>query len=237
MIEYNPFNRIAREERKSHADYLADELRNMIIQGTLTSEYAFPNENEMCKQLNVSRGTLREAYKILEIQGYISRSKHGTFVKEKGEIVMDGNFSATLELSKYNELIEFVCILESEAARLAAKCATDEELQEIEKYSTLCEINKKIPGAIEEYNHQFHLAIRGASHNQLMVSALSASYDMFKQKIIKKLIVDDAEGFMDNCIAQHKELFEAIKSKDQEKAKHIAYKHLMSDVEQYKKME
>ena len=237
MTEYNPFRKIAAEDRKSHADYLADELKNMIIKGQLTPGHAFPNENELCKQLNVARGTLREAYKILEIQGYISRSKHGTYVKEKDNLAINGNFSASLELSKYSELIEFVSILESEAVGLAAERATKEDLEEIESYLKQCEENKDIPGAIEEYNYLFHLSIRVAAHNQLLVSALSASYEIFTQKIIKKLIINDAEGFMDECISQHKQLFSAIKNKDVKKARDISYTHLMSDVEQYKKME
>lgn len=236
MKEYNPFHKIAVEERKSHADYLADELKNMIIIGQLRPGHAFPNENDLCKQLNVSRGTLREAYKILEIQGYISRSKQGTFVKEKDDVAINGSFSASLELSQYNELIEFVSILDSEAAYLAAQRATDEQLGEIEKYMRQCEINKDIPGAIEEFNYIFHLHIRMASNNQLIISALSASYETFNQKIIRKLIIHDAAGFMDNCIEQHEKLFKAIKNREAEKAKKIAYEHLMSDIEQYKKM-
>lgn len=230
---YNPFQKIAAEEKKSHADQLAEDLKKMIIRGQLTPESALPNENELCKQLNVSRSTLREAYKILEIQGYISRTKHGTFVKEKDSVAIDGNFSASLELSKYNELIEFVSLLESEAVYLAAGRATEEQMKDIEKYMYLCEENKKIPGAIEEFNYKFHLSIRIASNNQLLISALSAAYETFNQKIIKVLLTEN--DFIDNCMEQHQLLFEAIKTKNAEKAKQIAYDHLMSDIEQYKK--
>lgn len=230
---YNPFQKIAAEEKKSHADQLAEDLKNMIIRGQLTPDVALPNENELCKQLNVSRSTLREAYKILEIQGYINRTKHGTYVKEKDTVAIDGNFSASLELSKYNELIEFVSLLEAEAVYLAAGRATEEQLKNIEEYMKLCEENKHIPGAIEEFNYQFHLSIRIASNNQLLISALSASYETFNQKIIRELLTE-AE-FLDNCIKEHKELFEAIKNRDAERAKKIAYDHLMSDIEQYKK--
>lgn len=230
---YNPFQKIAAEEKKSHADQLAEDLKNMIIRGELTPETPLPNENELCKQLNVSRSTLREAYKILEIQGYINRTKHGTYIKEKDSVAIDGNFSASLELSKYSELIEFVSILEAEAVYLAAGRATEEQIKEIEKYMILCEDNKQIPGAIEEFNYQFHLSIRIASNNQLLISALSASYETFNQKIIRSLLTK--EDFLDNCIKEHRLLYEAIKNKDADRAKQIAYDHLMSDIEQYKK--
>ena len=235
MNTYNPFLKIAAEERKSHADLLAEELKRMIITGQLTPEHAFPNENELCRQLNVSRSTLREAYKILEIQGYISRTKHGTYVKEKNNMAINGSFSASLELSQYNELIEFVNILEAEAVYLAAERATNEQLAEIEKYMKLCEENEYIPGAIEEFNYKFHLAIRIASNNQLLVSALSASYETFNQKIIKKLLIK--REFLDQCMEQHRLLFDAIQNRRAEVARKLSYEHLMSDIEQYKKSE
>lgn len=234
MSAYNPFTKIAVEERKSHADLLAEQLESMIISGELQPGKAFPNETVLCKQLNVSRSTLREAYKILEIKGYITRSKSGTFVKEKDSVAIEGSFKATLELSQYNELIEFVSLLEGEAAYLAAKRATKEQLFEIEKYMTLCDKNRYIPGALEEYNHAFHLSIRKAANNQLIVSALSASYDTFNQKIIKTLLAEEEKTFIDQCIDQHECLFEAIRSKQADKAKKLANDHLIADINQYK---
>lgn len=235
MNEYNPFQRMALN-KKTQADQLADNLKDMIITKQLNPEKAFPNENEMCGLLNVARSTLREAYKILEIQGYISRTKHGTFVKEMDEVAMNGSFNASLELSEYSELIEFLIILETEAVYLAALRASDEELAEIEDIMHQCEDNCHIPGAIETLNYQFHLKIRMASNNKLIVSALSATYDQFNQKIIHKLIVDDQDGFMDQCLEDHRNLFQAIKSKDAVKAKEIANDHLLRDVELYQKM-
>ena len=235
LMEYNPFQKIA-TNKKTQADQLADNLRQMIITKQLNPEKAFPNENEMCVLLNVSRSTLREAYKILEIQGYISRTKHGTYVKEMDEVAMSGSFNASLELSKYNDLIEFLLILETEAVHLAASRATDEELAEIEAIMHECEENCHIPGAIETLNYQFHLKIRVAAKNKLIVSALSATYDQFNQKIIHKLIVNDEDGFMEQCLEDHRNLFQAIKEKNADKAKEIAKEHLLRDVELYQKM-
>ena len=65
-------------EIKTQSDFLADRIRDMIASGEFGDGYAFPNENDFCKRLKVSRGTLREAYKILDTQGFIHRKKHGT---------------------------------------------------------------------------------------------------------------------------------------------------------------
>lgn len=235
MTEYNPFQKMVLN-KKTQADQLADDLRHMIITKQLNPEKPFPNENKMCSLMNVSRSTLREAYKILEIQGYISRSKQGTFVKAMDEVAINGSFNASLELSEHSDLIEFLLTLETEAAYLAAVRATDEELSEIEDIMHQCEENCHIPGAIEKLNYQFHLTIRIASNNKLIVSALSAAYDQFNQKIIHKLIVDDQDGFMEQCLEDHRRLFQAIKEKNAAQAKKIAYDHLLRDVELYQKM-
>lgn len=233
MDSYNPFSAIT-SVKKSQSDILADDIKKQIISGVLPTEKAFPNEPDLCKELGVSRATLREAYKVLEIQGYISRTKHGTFVKDKEDVAIDGNFDASLELAKYNDIIEFLEALEPEAVSLAAQRATPEQLAEIEEYMIQCESQKDVPGAVETLNYQFHLKIRMASQNQLIVSALSASYDQFNQKIIRRLIKGDRDGFLEQCFKEHRQLYQAIKNGNSEEAKKIALKHLRADIKQYK---
>jgi len=187
MNEYNPLSKID-TAKKTQSDNLAREIKKLIIDGELKTNVTFKNENEMCKLLNVSRSTLREAYKILEIEGYISRTKHGTYVNGRNYVAINGNFNASLELAQYNDLIEFLCILETEAVSLAASRVQKDQLAEIEKYKNLCDQYRYNQGAIQEYNDQFHLQIRMASNNKLIVSALSASYEQFNRNIIRTLI-------------------------------------------------
>lgn len=233
MENYNPFQTIT-SVKKSQSDILAEDIKKRIIDGTLPTDKAFPSEPALCKELGVSRTTLREAYKVLEIQGYISRSKHGTFVNTREDVAIDGNFDASLELAQYSDIIEFLQALEPEAVALAAKRATPTDLKEIEALMIQCESQKEVPGAVEDLNYQFHLKIRMASRNQLIVSALSASYDQFNQKIIRRLINGDRDGFLDECFKEHRQLYKAIKDGNASQAKKIAIKHLMADIKQYK---
>lgn len=108
-------------EIKTQSDYLADKIRNMIISGELDDNFKFPNEMEFSKKLNVSRTTLREAYKVLTTQGFIRITKHGTYVKSRADIAKQGDFVASLDLADKREMLEFVCALEPEAVALAAK--------------------------------------------------------------------------------------------------------------------
>lgn len=222
-------------EIKTQSDYLADNIKNMIISGEFEYGYSFPNENEFCKMLNVSRATLREAYKILDTQGFIQRTKHGTYVKRREEIARQGNFTASLELAEKQELAEFICALEPEAVYLATKKIREresEKLEELEKLMFACEAAGNDTKQLIEHNYEFHSFIRELADNTLITSALTAYYDIFNQQVIKNIYDtrDDVDEFRENSLKQHRELFEAIKKGDADEAKKIAYEHLVADI-------
>lgn len=219
-------------EIKTQSDYLADNIKNMIISREFEDGYAFPNENEFCKMLNVSRATLREAYKILDTQGFIQRTKHGTYVKRREEIARQGNFTASLELAEKQELVEFICALEPEAVRLAARKINEEQLEQLEKLMIACEEAGRDAKKLMRDNYEFHRYIRDLASNTLITSALTAYYDVFNQQVIQNIYDTrtDVDEFRENSLRQHRELFEAMKNADEEKAKQIAYEHLVDDI-------
>lgn len=221
-------------EIKTQSDYLADKIRNMIVSGEFKDGFAFPNETEFCKKLNVSRSTLREAYKILDTQGFIQRTKHGTYVKCREEIARQGSFKASLELADKSEMIEFVCALEPEAVALAARKVDEEGLKNLESLMEECEHVSGNSRELLESNYKFHEYIRELADNNLMRSALTAYYDLFSQQVIEKIYYrknNDISEFRAKSLEQHRALFDAIKEHDAERAKKIAYNHLLDDIE------
>lgn len=220
-------------EIKTQSDYLADNIKSMIVSGEFQGGFAFPNETEFCKMLNVSRGTLREAYKILDTQGFIRRTKHGTYVKDRADIAEQGDFAASLELADKEEMVEFVCALEPEAAFLAAKKAKPEDIQKLETLMIACEAASDDPNMLRKRNYEFHAYIRTLADNNLIISALTAYYDIFNQQIIGNVYAHgrDIEAFTARSLKLHRQLFEAIKNHDLQKAREVAYKHLLDDIE------
>ena len=227
---------LAVEHIKTQSDFLADKIKAMIVSDELQDGFTFPNEAEFCKILNVSRSTLREAYKILDTQGFIRRTKRGTYIRSREEIAEEGNFSASLELSNYREMCEFVCALEPEAVCLAAQKITDEELEEL--YQALEEVEACGTDfkAMVKKNRQFHEMIRKIADNTLIMSALSAYYDSFSQQIVENIYaqndsVENLTKFLNNSLEDHRELYEALKAHDGERARAIELKHLLADLE------
>lgn len=54
------------------SEVLADQLRGQIVRGDLTEGDFLPPESQMMDSLGVSRPTLREAFRILEVEGLLS---------------------------------------------------------------------------------------------------------------------------------------------------------------------
>jgi len=225
-------NRLAVKEIKTQSDFLAEKIKDMIASRELEEGFFFPNENDFCKTLNVSRSTLREAYKILETQGFIQRTKKGTSIKHREVIAQQGNFAASLELAASGEIIEFVCVLEPEAVALAAEKATDEQIDELEKILVDCEESETVRQIIDR-NWQFHNYIRRMARNNLITSVLTAYYDIFNTQVIEKIYVisNDTGQFKEASLKQHREIFAAIKNRQPELAKELETKHLKDSME------
>lgn len=109
---------------------VADQLRELVLDGTLTSGDRLPNETDLSASFGVSRSTVREAIRVLSSSGLVYTLRGttgGTFVSRiRGEDVsgyletsiglMSGAHDVTLE-----NLIEARFTLEVPAAGLAAE--------------------------------------------------------------------------------------------------------------------
>lgn len=224
------------DQFKTQSDYLADKIKQMITNEEFEDGFVFPNENEFCKILNVSRGTLRDAYKKLDTQGFIERTKQGTYVKCKETIARQGNYSASLELATTQEMLEFISAFEPEAACLAAQKIDEDGIRQLEELMKECERCAQDHRALSESNYKFHEFIRFQSKNSLVISALSAYYDIFNRNVIDMiylLLQEGANPFRDQALAQHRELLEAFKARDCQAVREIAYKHLQADLKLY----
>ena len=73
----------ARSERKTLTEIAEQELRQAIARGTFRPGTQLPTEAELCQMLGVSRTVVREALRVLEEDGLVSR-RHGvgTFVRD-----------------------------------------------------------------------------------------------------------------------------------------------------------
>ncbi len=224
------------EPFKTQSDFLADKIKQMITRKEFEDGFVFPNENEFCQLLGVSRGTLRDAYKKLATQGFIERTKQGTYVKCRETIARQGNYSASLELASTPEMLEFISVFEPEAVYLAAQKISESDLEKLEELLVACEDSADDHDALNTANYNFHQFIRMQSQNNLVISALTAYYDIFNWNVIDTIYLrlkEDANEFRDNALVQHRELLAALKAHDADLARAIAHDHLQADLKLY----
>ncbi|MDO4468045.1 MAG: FadR/GntR family transcriptional regulator [Bacillota bacterium] len=164
------------QEKKSLSELTADTLRNLILE---KKEYKMgeklPNENVLSTQLGISRATLREAIRSLVSEGVLEvRRGSGTFVANQlnKPAYSAVNMAPSTELKvTLKDLYEVRMIFEPEAAALACKRATDEEIEEILRLGEECQKQILInPGGPDRIASEaaFHGAIIKASHNEFL---------------------------------------------------------------------
>src|SRR5215831_19697286 len=116
------------------SDVLADDLRERILRGDFPEDTALPPERELVKQTRMSRATVREALRILEVQGLVrikTGRAGGAYVQrpttksmaDSVALVIRGRRIRMAALLETREAIEPVC------AQLAAKYCTDADLE------------------------------------------------------------------------------------------------------------
>lgn len=163
-------------QKKTLSQKTAEALQKMITEQRI---YGFgeklPNENELARDLGVSRTTVREAIRLLTYEGILEvRRGRGTFVAAQiDQYAKSGIALQNLSEMKVTlrDLYEARLIFEPEAAALACKRATDSEIAEILKLGEECQNqilqNPQSKKRIASES-AFHGALIKASHNEFL---------------------------------------------------------------------
>lgn len=163
-------------------------LRRMIADGRLTAGQRIPPEADLCAELGVSRGSLREAVRMLAALGVIEpRHGSGTYVSRLRPEDIVGSLSLTVDLlplSGLLEMYEIRRVLESHAAAQAAARTTPESLATIFECIEAMEATED-PVKVSELDQEFHAEIARAGGNPTLKTLLdvfrsrSRSYQVF----------------------------------------------------------
>src|ERR1700746_1876051 len=120
------------------SDVLARELRERILSGELEEGIALPAERELVKQTQMSRATVREALRILEVQNLVrvrAGRAGGAFVQRPTTNGMASSVSMLIRGQKIKpaDLMETREALEPFCAESAARKRTDEDLELLDR--------------------------------------------------------------------------------------------------------
>ncbi len=222
----------------SHA--IAYRLEQMILEGTLTPLEKIPSERQLCKKFGVSRSIVREALKELQGRKLIeTRHGQGSFVSEL--IPEMASTAPLIELyfghpRTLYDLYEVRESLEGQAAFLAAERGTDKDFYAITK--AFNEMEDANPSTRTELDHAFHMAIVEASHNPVLVHTLSSLRSLVLHTVHASVInLGHREKVMEQIDKHHRQMYNAIISRQPLWAKKAAAAHVRHVCEQLKSLE
>ena len=204
--------------RRSLHDEVVEKLGLSIVSGVFAEGANLPNEADLAGDLGVSRNVLREAVKVLVSKGMLDvRPKTGTTVRAKEQWhmldpeVLAWEAAGDLHLPYAFNFTEFRLIVEPKASFLAAKRATDAEIQVIRDNCAALEACVGHLDRMPDVDIAFHQSIHRASHNALLqhLSVLTAA-------IMRVQVVSTASrpGDFERGLPLHRELTEAITARN-----------------------
>lgn len=168
-------------------------------------------EDDLARQLGVSRNPVREALQRLMHEGLVDhRQSRGIFVH-------------TPTLTEVEEVFVVRALLEGECARLAAQNATPEAIRGLEdllERGTRA-VERKEADRLLELNEEFHGVLLDLAQNSLM-SSMMVSLRRRIRWYFAGVVVQRSERSWD----QHRAMYEAIKAGDGDTAAQIMREHV-----------
>ena len=162
-------------QTKTLAEHVADGIMNLIQETPYKAGDKLPTEKELCESTGAGRNTVREALKILASRNVLEiRQGAGTFVSEKQGIPDDPlGFSMVNDHVKLTkDLLQVRIMLEPQIAALAAQCAKEHEIKELEEILEEMEAAMKKREDYSELDTKFHTKIAQCTHNIVMENLL-----------------------------------------------------------------
>ena len=219
----------AAKGRRLYED-IVQQFSSLIQQGVLKPGERLPSERVLADQLQVSRSSVREAIRSLELQGLvISKRGSGTFINTDNLESMVALIASTLTsgadtgVDNLKHIFEMRHMLEPQIAALAAQRANEQEVAELE--SILEEQVRQIAGGGTgvDADTSFHFAMASATHNSALVKVVSAVEDILRQSRDQSL---QEPGRPQRSLASHREILSMIQTRDVEGARRAMEYHL-----------
>lgn len=204
---------VPRLARQHLHDTVVEHLRDLIVEGVLPPGMKL-NERELCETMGISRTPLREALKVLAVEGLIEISPN------RGASVYK------MSVTEIRETFELMSGLEALAGELACARITDAELVEIKElhYGMLtCKAQSDLPGYYGR-NQAIHDKISAAARN----AVLRQTYLSINRRLQALRFKSNFKaGKWDKAAHDHEEMILALETRDGKRLGAILRQHLL----------
>ena len=187
-----------------------------------------PTEQQLAQTFGVSRNVVREAIARLRSEGRIwSQQGRGAFVAdEPNPTVLTIDFEALQQASAFQSLFELRGILEVQAAALAAKRRTGDDLLAMK--DALATMRAAPYGSVMwlKTDLEFHKTVAAATDNAYMVQFLMFVSEKVRESILASGNQQRSEDLAAVTLGEHQRILDAIEARDAAEAQEAMRAHL-----------
>ena len=201
-------------------------FKKLLMEGALISGTRLPAERELAEKFQVSRSSLRQALKVLEIIGVISqRVGDGTYVNNGSSHLLHEPLEFLILLGgiSFDELIEARIILEPELAARAATNSSAKERAALRHEMQAMRENAHNHDMLSRHDLEFHRIIFNAAGSRVCGMLLSVVHQTF-HKLIE---LTSQMVSVNHTLAFHQRIYTAIAQGDHDGARKRMREHLL----------
>ncbi|QHJ01086.1 phosphonate utilization associated transcriptional regulator [Xylophilus rhododendri] len=216
MTISTPTDAIAQLQGNSLAGLVQNELERMILAGDLAPG-AKLTEITIATQLGVSRGPVREAFRMLDEAGLVRTEKNrGVFVRD-------------IPLDEALEIFELRAVMEMYIGRKLAETATAAQAKSLRQLVDAMDQATKAGDAQEFHRHNLEF------HDSLLRLAGNAKFTAHYRRLIRELSLIRRKNLTVESMAvytkEHRQIVKAIAAHDAEAAGQAMFDHVMNSRE------
>ena len=189
---------------------IVETVRNAIVNGQIAAG-ARVAEPELADHFGISRTPIREAFRQLESEGFI------TVIPRKGAIV------ASLSAKDISDFYDLKMVLEGYAARCATKVLTEKEMAKMEAVNRQMEVAaaKKDLRKVLVLHNEFHDIFLKACGNEKLHAIVQNMVMQFQRfRLILAM-----RGKIEGSIRQHREIIDAFRKRNSDMAESLVIKN------------
>ena len=202
-------------------------IREMIVTGDLQPGQRLPPEKQLSEELGLSRNSLREAVKALELIRVLDvRRGDGTYVTSlEPRLLLEAmNFVVDLHTDQsFLEIFAVRRILEPAATGMAAARLTDEQLARLESLLADAQATGPIE-ALVDHDLAFHQAIVEGAGNEYLTRLVEAMQSGTQRARVWRGLTQHHAA--ERTIAEHRAILDALHEHDAELASALALSHI-----------
>ena len=165
-------------------DEIANRIRALIVGGRFTPDQPLPSERALAKTMRVSRSSVRDAFRRLEVVGLLeTRHGQGTFLHELSvdNLVTPMASVMTFNRARQDDLMDVRRVFEPAVAGMAATRATTPELDAIDRLLDEQRRNVRAGQPTIGEDTAFHGALARATHNPVIVGIMETLNDLLME--------------------------------------------------------